>query len=251
MHPEIFEDDVFLVSYPKSGNTWLKFIFANYLTQENIDFTRVHSIIPEFESVRNDIEKRDFTPRIFKSHSSYSNRFNKVIYIVRDGRDVAVSYFFYLKKTHVIPQNSSFSHFLDLYINGEIPYGKWSDHVNGWINISKTSQQVKVISYESLLTDTTTIVTELIQFIGWELEQERLSKAIENASFSALSSKEKENHDIDRHLKNTNKEIPFIRKGVSGDYVNYFSIEENQIFSQKNRPLYQKLNTLFQNNYHI
>lgn len=249
--PKIYEDDIFLVSYPKSGNTWLKFIFSNYLTGESVDFTRVHTIIPELGAKRDDIEDIKFAPKIYKSHSSYSDRFYKVIYIIRDGRDVAVSYFFYLKKTYVVPKDLTFSAFLSLFINGEVPYGKWAEHVYGWVNGYKASQQIKIVSYEDLLLDTTAIVSELIQFIGWELDEAALSKAIENASFSTLTSMEKENHDIDKYLKGTDKQIPFIRRGVHGDYLNYFSIIENQNFFQQNSALYHKFNSLFQSNYHI
>jgi len=50
----VFPDDTFLVSYPKSGNTWARFLIANLIHPgEKIDFSNVNRIIPGPEVTRN------------------------------------------------------------------------------------------------------------------------------------------------------------------------------------------------------
>src|SRR6266567_6631593 len=50
----VFPDDTFLVSYPKSGNTWARFLIANLVRPyEKIDFSNVNRVIPGPELTRN------------------------------------------------------------------------------------------------------------------------------------------------------------------------------------------------------
>src|SRR5207253_5494584 len=90
----IYPDDVFLVSYPRSGNTWTRFLIGNLLSiNEPVNFANIESKIPEIYNNPNRKLRRLPRPRIIKSHEVFDPRYKKVIYIVRDPRDVAVSYY--------------------------------------------------------------------------------------------------------------------------------------------------------------
>jgi tetratricopeptide (TPR) repeat protein len=89
MPSTLYPDDIFITSYPKSGNTWLRFLLANLLKQqdEEIDFHTVHNYVPEVGK-QEEIIKTLRRPRVMKSHAPYISEYPKVIYLIRDGRDV-------------------------------------------------------------------------------------------------------------------------------------------------------------------
>lgn len=88
----VYPDDVFIVSYPKSGNTWTRFLIANLVYPEkNPDFSNINDLLPDPEAVTKRDLERAARPRFLKSHQYFDPRFQKVIYIVRDPRDVVLS----------------------------------------------------------------------------------------------------------------------------------------------------------------
>ncbi len=88
----ILPDDVFLVSFPKSGNTWARFLLANLTRPEQpATFANIHLLIPDPSWTTKKELDRLPRPRIIKSHECFDPRYRRVIYIVRDPRDVAVS----------------------------------------------------------------------------------------------------------------------------------------------------------------
>src|SRR5215469_6269647 len=90
----VFADDTFIVSYPRSGNTWTRFLIANLLHPEQpASFANIERLIPDCEAQSSRYMKRASRPRIIKSHEYFDPRYKKVIYIVRDPRDVALSYY--------------------------------------------------------------------------------------------------------------------------------------------------------------
>jgi hypothetical protein len=90
-------DDVFIVTYPRSGTTWMQMILYQLTTDGDMGFPHIYEYCPWFErSSRSGLafEARP-SPRLFKSHLPYKQVPKgpcKYIYIARDGRDVAVSY---------------------------------------------------------------------------------------------------------------------------------------------------------------
>ncbi len=95
----VFPDDVFLVSYPRSGNTWTRFLIGNLLDQEDpITFANIESRIPEIYFFPDKVLRRLPRPRILKSHEYFDHRYKRVVYIVRDPRDVATSMYHYSRE---------------------------------------------------------------------------------------------------------------------------------------------------------
>src|ERR1035438_4061948 len=100
---DVLPDDVFILSFPKSGNTWTRFLIANLIYPETpADFSNINRLIPDPEAM----SKRDLAkmprPRIIKSHQYFDPRYPRIIFIVRDPRDVLLSTYHFQRKRRVI-----------------------------------------------------------------------------------------------------------------------------------------------------
>ncbi len=85
---EVLPGDVFIVSYPKSGNTWTRFLLGNLIYQdEPITFANVEDRLPSLYLYSN--RKLRKLPRILKSHDCFDPRYKTVIYIVRERLSIA------------------------------------------------------------------------------------------------------------------------------------------------------------------
>src|SRR5690349_25152573 len=89
----LYPDDVYLVSYPKSGNTWVRFLIANLISEEPITLLNIEQRIPSVYILPDRELRRVRRPRLLKSHECFVSRYRKVIYTVRDPPDVAGSYY--------------------------------------------------------------------------------------------------------------------------------------------------------------
>ncbi len=244
---QIKEDDIFLVSYPKSGTTWLKFLLTAYVTGQPFDLSNdMRKVIPDMHGQQQWIDAKA-TSRIIKSHYPFQKSFPKIIYIARDGRDVAVSYFFYQKKFNKIHTDCSFSEFLAEFNAGNLPYGRWSDHVAKWIYKSN-KKNFHLIKYENLLHDTYSELSKTLSFMTGlpesRLNQERIHLAVNSTEFSKMKSSEKKNTDTATDLKNSKQDISFFRSGKAGDFENYFSSSELRRFNQIHKHALKLLNYL-------
>jgi hypothetical protein len=217
----VYPDDTFLVSFPRSGNTWTRFLVCNLLNPDHpVDFADLESRIPEIYDTP-DRQLRAFPrPRVIKSHECFDPRYRKVIYIVRDPRDVAVSYYEFQLKRRVIPDNCSLEEFVPRFMESEFEpkTGSWRDHVVSWLATRSGQKNFLLLRYEDMLADTLRESAKISSFFGLDLNPERLARAVELSSADRMRALEKQQSGRWKETRKTRQDKPFVRKASSGGW---------------------------------
>ena len=218
----VYPDDTFVVSYPRSGNTWTRFLIANLVYPEkNVGFTNIERLIPDTSSQSNRVLKATPRPRIIKSHEYFDPRYHKVIYIVRDPRDVALSYYDFQRKYRQIEDRYPLEQYVEDFVQGRlisIDWGTWAENVASWIYTRGKSKSFLLLRYEDMMKDTTHELTRIAQFFGIEPEPTRLRQTIERSSADRMRELEKLEADQWVATKNRRKDIPFVRVAKAGGW---------------------------------
>lgn len=229
----------YLVSFPKSGNTWLRIILSNILSGEKeckIFLNEIQSFIPD-SHIRTQLFDAGKPGSIFsnlkfqfvKSHEPYSKFYKgkNVIYIVRDGRDVVNSYYHYLNA-----RSEKIVKIQDLIMKSDkFDFGSWNNHIESWYN--GEHGKFILVRYENLLQNTENEIKRLLNSINFEVPEEVIKKAIKNSAFKKLRSLENKEGVVYKN-KLRNKSNKFFRKGISGDWKNSFTKQDLKYFNSTN-----------------
>jgi len=235
----VYPDDTFIVSYPKSGNTWMRFLIGNYLTGNECTFENCHQLTPDMHMNPGRCGEID-RPRFIKSHATYRSEYPNVVYIVRDGRDVAVSYYHYALKMDDIQADTSFSEFLNAFNQGEVgAFGQWSKHVHSWLD---NQEDVLVVKYEDMLGDAQREFRKVLSFVGLTVEEGVLEEAVEASRFKKMRRQEEEQQEKLDVLRKSDKSKKFMRKGKKKDWGDYFSDEQLRAFIDQHGRALERLN---------
>jgi len=218
----VFPDDTFVVSYPRSGNTWTRFLIANLVYPEkNVGFSNIEKLIPDTSSQSNRALKATPRPRIIKTHEYFDHRYRKVIYIVRDPRDVALSYYDFQRKYRQIEDGYPLEQYVDDFVQGRlisIGWGTWGENVASWMYTRGKRKEFLLLRYEDMMKDTMHELTRIADFLGISPETQRLQQAIERSSADRMRELEKLEADQWVATKNRRKDIPFVRVAKAGGW---------------------------------
>ena len=216
----VFPDDTFLVSYPKSGNTWARFLIANLVRpHEKIDFSNVNRMIPGPEVTRNRDLMRTPRPRIIKSHQYFDPRYPRVIYLVRDPRDVVVSQYHFQRKRKLVADQYPLSEYVGRFVAGQTSfYGSWGEHVASWLATRHGRPGFLLLRYEDMVEDTGRELSKVASFLGLCSTPEMILQAVERSSADRMRTLEKSQAQLFTSTKNTRQDIPFVRAAKSGGW---------------------------------
>lgn len=218
-------DFYYLASFPKSGNTWVRFLLANLLAGQELGLQGFGRYVPDSHIKGDLVYMADPTtpfnqmrPRFVKTHLHYRPVFRRAIYIVRDGRDAMTSYYHWRNRRSDKPVS------LREIIVGDIYWGRWSDHVLGWLN---SGAELLVVKYEDLYADTPSQVRRILDFCHIQATDDQIAAAVAASSFERMRAKEQAANGAATPF--------FVRKGGSGDWRNLFSPADEDLFWQCHR----------------
>jgi hypothetical protein len=222
----VYPDDTFLVSFPRSGNTWTRFLVCNLINPDDpVNFAQLESRIPEIYDVTDRALRAFPRPRIIKSHECFDPRYKKIVYIVRDPRDVLISYYEFQLKRRVISEELSLEDFVPRFIESEIEpkTGSWRDHVVSWTATRGGQKNFLLLRYEDMLADTQKESTKIAAFLGLDSSPERIARAVALSSADRMRKLEKEQSRQWKETKKTRQDKPFVRKAASGGWKSILS----------------------------
>jgi hypothetical protein len=204
------ERDVFIAGYPKSGNTWMQDLLsaAVYgISPRYCPATLVQELVPDVHY--KEVYQRYRTPMFFKTHHLPRPEYKRVIHLLRDGRDVMVSYFHYTAALRDTPPD-----FLKMVRGGLFPC-RWHEHVEAWL-ANPYGAAILTVKYEEMKKDPARELRRVCEFAEVERDAAFLDEVARETDFAKMQKKEaREPAHFD---SNWSKDKLFRRRGEVGSH---------------------------------
>jgi len=215
-------DDTFIVSYPRSGNTWTRFLVANLLhAQEVATFANIERLVPDAEAQSSRYMRRIPSPRTIKSHSYFDPRYPRVIYIVRDPRDVALSYYDFSRKYRHIEDGYPLERYIGDFVAGRLisaDWGTWGENVASWAFARGARPGFLLLRYEDMKERPDQELTRIAEFLGIAASPKLLQTVLDRSSAERMREMERTQGKDWVSTKDKRSDIPFIRTASVGGW---------------------------------
>jgi len=170
--------DIFLISYPRSGNTWLRSIVAGVETGEIPEtLSALDYIVPD---IHFSVPAEKMTSRsryVVKSHGTFRNDYQKVIYVFRDPKEVLLSYYDYLRKAADDARDlKAFAHD---WLCGRVWPCSWREHVCSWLDRDvPPGVEMLVLAYDDICGNPSASVRRIASFLKAPCEEADVSRIV-------------------------------------------------------------------------
>jgi hypothetical protein len=179
--------DVILGSYPRSGSTWLRLLLAHLLTGADTGLRQSEFVVP-MVGFEDRAETNRAGVRVVRSHEPYQRAYRRAVYLVRDARDVALSYHALYDATGRWDRGRE--EFMAAFARGEVDgYGPWQDHVMTWL-AARDRAELLVIRYEDLLSEPADTLAAIASFCGISAARDQIADAVAANSVDRVRGKE-------------------------------------------------------------
>jgi hypothetical protein len=217
---------VFLSSYPRSGNTWMRYLLSDVLLQmHNVETATklpVHpdNLIPEYRCnliARRILRRRHWaieTPAAFvKNHVSFTRleklfsgngrrisegqpggrrlyRDCRAVYLYRAPEDALVSYYHFCPRE--VALRSRAANGVEAFCRTELP--GWVENISSYIRAWDNGFPVFFVSYEQLLARPGTVLSDILHWLGVQHDGQMVQRAIANMQFDKMQAMELESN---------------------------------------------------------
>ncbi|XP_078577933.1 sulfotransferase 1B1-like [Branchiostoma floridae x Branchiostoma japonicum] len=240
------DDDIVIASCPKTGTNWVLEIITKILqaagkseaTSEERAFAKLEFHHPELPQTTHLMLEDSPSPRVILTHlcpdlapPGIANPEGnvKVIVVMRNPKDAAVSnYHFglnimrnYFYFGHILAYFLTWDRFCNVFLSGEAVFGDFYNHVLSWWQ-KRHDPHFLFLKYEDMQKNLTDAVKNVAEFLEMDLDDVTIKRIAKDCTF----------HNMKKVFENSDfKHRTFMaRKGMVGDWTNYFSPEQSQAF---------------------
>lgn len=170
--------DLFLLSYPRSGNTWLRQMLIDVYFQElGYDTQSPQFLINHFFTASPSFENHDLSQYtrpdhgffLLKAHDPWVAECFRYVYVYREPEDAIVSYRRFLKKAPVTYMEDGLEEFCRKETTA------WCKHAEKAI---ENADRALFVSYSGMMQNTQALLRKICTFAGLHPSDEQLASAI-------------------------------------------------------------------------
>ena len=241
--------EVYFLSYPKAGRTWLRLLVGRALMDElalaDLDplelweLSRHSDRVPRMRVTHDDDPQLKRPDEVERDKRRYAGK--SVVFLVRNPRDVVISYYFQASK-----RRDRFAGTPSEFLRH--PVGSLDTiltYYNVWAESRSVPSRFCLVRYEDLHADTMGQLERVLTVLGRSPRCEVLERAVEYARFDNMRALEKKNAFRSTRLRPADEADPEsfkTRKGKVGGYREYLTADDiawmNERISQRLSPFY-------------
>lgn len=230
-------DDTIICSYPRSGSHWVLEVASMLIRRRTTHSAQLNSldIIPAvaLDGIP--------SPRIFKTHFRFhqlpeqfrKNR-SKVIYCIRNPKDVAVSVYNLCRSYRDMHYSGTWDQFLKEFCKGNVAYSSWFDNVKSFEKVreSDNTYPIHFVYYEEMKKDPEREIKRLAKFLDMPLDKHTLETILDKTSIESMRKHQVLYYPIPAEYMDPNLNATLFRKGVVGEWKNWFTKDQNHAFDK-------------------
>nr|XP_033801961.1 sulfotransferase family cytosolic 1B member 1-like [Geotrypetes seraphini]XP_033801962.1 sulfotransferase family cytosolic 1B member 1-like [Geotrypetes seraphini]XP_033801963.1 sulfotransferase family cytosolic 1B member 1-like [Geotrypetes seraphini] len=239
-------DDLLISTYPKSGTTWMQEIVDLIYNEGDVEKARrapTNIRMPFLElfiqkSMLSDVDflEKTSSPRIIKTHlpfqlvpKSFWNLNCKTIYVARNAKDCAVSFYYFDKMNLTQPEPGTWNEYLQKFMEEKLSWGSWYNHVRDYWD-EKDKHRILYVFYEDMKEDPAREIRKVMQFLEKDLGEEVIQKIVHHTSFQVMKENPMANGTSVPSFIFDQSISPFMRKGEVGNWKHHFTVAQNEAF---------------------
>lgn len=238
--------DVAVVSFGKSGRTWLRVMISRYY---QVMYGIPEGVLLGFENYH---RRNPEIPKIFFTHDNYIKDYTgefdskapfygkKVVLLVRNPKDIAVSQYFQWqhrmrpakKKLNKYPPHGTEVPAWDFVMDENVGLPGIIDYLNLWAREAEHVEDLLIVRYEDMRSDTAAVLERVMEFIaGTDANDDAIANAVEYSSVENMRKLEEKNVFwlAGGRMKPGKKGDPNtykVRRAKVGGYKDYFTDDE-------------------------
>ncbi|XP_051471566.1 amine sulfotransferase-like [Apus apus] len=239
---EIYDSDIFITTYPKSGTVWTQNILSLIIHEGHRNGTENMETMDRVPWLEYNLKQRDYTklplPRVLATHLPYylvprdlKNKRGRVIYVTRNPKDVMVSYYHFSKFMKTLEEIPDFNLFMERFLAGKVLGSSWFDHVAGWYSHAEDFN-ILFLTYEEMKKDLRSAVLKICNFVGKKLSEEEVDSVVRQATFENMRKDPRANYENLPDEWVSKDKGRFLRKGTVGDWKNTMTVAQSERFDE-------------------
>ena len=191
--------DIFIACYPKSGTHWMRQIVhllshnGEQLGKKTLDTIPYLELEASRKKLWLENIKNKKGIRYFCSHFPYgimpgiNNPESKYIYLARNPKDCAVSFYYHAKTTVYTAFDGKWVDFFKRFAKGHVHYGLIFDHVLNWWQASINSKNIIFVTYEEMQKNLFKVISKVAKFINIQLTPNLARSVAKQSAFNAMA----------------------------------------------------------------